>query len=90
MSHHLPCHGYLEEASPADGTRVHALTTEINRLVCRRAQRWIYSHRQDAVDTLELKFPLDRFRTITRRLGAGIVQTVDLLLPGECLSDNAR
>ena len=86
MSHHLPRHGYLEKASPDDGTRVHALTTEINRLVCRRAQRWIYSHRQDAADTLELRFPLDRFRTITRRLGAGIVQTVDLLLPGGSLS----
>lgn len=72
---HLTTDRYFDVRAGIDTSTVVDLVSKVNRLITRRCGRWLYSHRQDAAQHLELSFPLERFRTHTRTIASGIVRT---------------
>jgi hypothetical protein len=78
LCNHLPEHRYLESTSDTDRPTIERWISKINRLISRRSNRWLYSDRNDIASKLQLSFPLERLRTVTKRVAPGMTRTVDV------------
>ena len=79
---HLPENRYVEAHGDTDKPKLREIVANVNRLIGRRCNRWLYSDREFAPDALGWQFPLARFRTVTQRIGPGFVRTRDVLTTG--------